>query len=219
MNFNFQKARDLMVENQLRPNKIKDPNILGIFKEIKKEKFLPSDLEVLSYSDMDISLNSNRGYLKNLHIAQLIKYSEINKNHKILHIGALTGYVSIILSKLCLKVFVIENDESFREILKKNIKDNNINNIEISDGSYKEGLLSESPFDRIFIDEPIKEFNRSLLNQLDANLGKLIMIKKNKDYLSKAIKITKNYENYSEEFLFDVFSKFELYKEDERFVF
>ena len=72
MNFNYQKARDLMVENQLRPNKIKDPIILNLFKKKPKEFYLPENLESLSYSDMNITLSPNRGYLKNLHIAQLI---------------------------------------------------------------------------------------------------------------------------------------------------
>ena len=63
-----------MVENQLRPNKIKDEEILGIFNETPKEEFFTRrNLEYLSYSDMDITLSINRGYLKNLHIAQLIK--------------------------------------------------------------------------------------------------------------------------------------------------
>ena len=83
MNFNYQKARDLMVENQLRPNKIKDPVILDLFKKKPKEVFIPENLESLSYSDMDITLSPNRGYLKNLHIAQLIKHAEIQKKHKV----------------------------------------------------------------------------------------------------------------------------------------
>ena len=45
------------------------------------------------------------------------------------------------------------------------------------------------------------------------------MIKKEDNYLSKAIKITKNDNNLSEEYLFDVFSKYELYKEKKGFVF
>ena len=44
MNFNYQKARELMVENQLRPNKINDLNILNLFRKIPKEKFLPSSI-------------------------------------------------------------------------------------------------------------------------------------------------------------------------------
>ena len=219
MSFNFEKARNLMVENQLRPNKIKDPAILGIFKKIRKESFLPSDLENLSYSDMDIVLNNDRGYLKNLHIAQLVKHADINKNQKILHLGALTGYVSTILANLCSEVFAIEIENKFIEILKNNIKINNIKNIKLIDGSFTNGLKSESPFDIIFIDSPIKKIENTILDQLNNNSGKLIMIEKNSKYLSRAIKITKNNNNYNQEYLFDVFSSLELYKEKESFVF
>ena len=87
-----------MIENQLRPNKISDPRIISIFHEIEKENFLENDFRGLAYSDVDINLTDNRGYLKNLHIAQLIQYSNITKNDKVLHIGGLTGYVTLILS-------------------------------------------------------------------------------------------------------------------------
>ena len=60
MNFNYQKARELMVENQLRPNKINDLNILNLFKVVPKEKFLPSSITKISYSDVDIKMLSNR---------------------------------------------------------------------------------------------------------------------------------------------------------------
>ena len=111
MNFDFQKARDLMIVNQLRPNKIKDPVILDLFKNIKKEDFLSEEMRGITYSDLDINLDKNRGYIKNLHIAQLIQHSNIQKEDNILHIGGLTGYVTLILSKLCNFVHVIENDK------------------------------------------------------------------------------------------------------------
>ena len=219
MNFNYQKARELMVENQLRPNKIKDLNILNLFKKKPKEIFLPKNLESLSYSDMDITLSPNRGYLKNLHIAQLIKHAEIQKSHKILHIGALTGYVTSLLSDLCLEVFAIEEEKQHFSILKDNINKNKITNVEIIKESFREGSLSNAPFDRIFIDCPVGVVNECLLNQLSEDLGQMIMIKKNNENLSKAIKITKNKNNFSREFLFDVFSSYELYKEKRGFEF
>ncbi|PPR52908.1 MAG: hypothetical protein CFH12_00917, partial [Alphaproteobacteria bacterium MarineAlpha5_Bin2] len=85
MNFSYQKARDIMVENQLRPNKIQDANILEIFKAVPKEVFLHKENRAATYSDLDIHLSGNRGYLKTLHIAQLINSANIKKNHKILH--------------------------------------------------------------------------------------------------------------------------------------
>ena len=68
----FENARNMMVKNQLRPNKIKDPRILDLFLSIKKEQFLDNKLKNIAYSYDDIKLTSNRGYLKNLHLAQLL---------------------------------------------------------------------------------------------------------------------------------------------------
>ena len=42
---NFQRARNMMVENQLRPNKINDKNILKLFNNIKKEDFLYEEIK------------------------------------------------------------------------------------------------------------------------------------------------------------------------------
>ena len=83
MNLNFQKARNLMVLNQLKPNKINNPIILELFNNIKKEDFLPENIKKYSYNDLDTKLSLNRCYLKNLHVAQLIQYAEINHQDKI----------------------------------------------------------------------------------------------------------------------------------------
>ena len=129
MNFNYQKARDLMVENQLRPNKIQDANILDIFKAVPKEVFLHEENRAATYSDLDIHLSGNRGYLKTLHIAQLIKSANIKKNHKILHLGGLTGYVSVLMANLCKEVIVVEPNSKLKSSLEKNIILQNISNI------------------------------------------------------------------------------------------
>ena len=126
MNFNFQKARELMVENQLRPNKINNPTILELFKNIKKEDFLPQQIKKNSYNDSDSQLSSNRGYLNNLNIAQLIHSAKIGKLDKILHIGGMTGYVSVILSSLCKKLIIIENEINLISKIEENIKNLNI---------------------------------------------------------------------------------------------
>ena len=169
MNFNYQKARDLMVENQLRPNKIKEIDILDIFKQTPKENFVPKEYSSLTYSDMDILIKSNRGYLKNLHIAQLLKYAEIEKNHKILHLGAQTGYVSVLLSRICSEVYVVETDSENMLSLKKNINKMEIENIKIVNGSFREGYLSGAPYDRIIITAACSEIPLPLLDQLKEN--------------------------------------------------
>ena len=219
MNFNFQKARELMVENQLRPNKINNPTILELFKIIKKEDFLPEQIKKNSYNDLDSKLISNRGYLKNLHIAQLIHNAEISKQDKILHIGGMTGYVSVILSSLCKELIIIENEINLISKIEENIKNLNIKNTTIVNVSFQKGFNKESPYDIIFIDNPIREVLNTIKNQVSPKSGKIIMIEKINPYLCKAYKITNNDNTYTKDFLFDVFTKYELYKNETKFVF
>ena len=219
MNFNFQKARELMVKNQLRPNKINDLTILELFKNVKKEDFLPEQIKKNSYNDLDAQLSSNRGYLKNLHIAQLIHNAEINKQDKILHIGGMTGYVSVILSSLCKELIIIENEIDFISKIEENIKNLNIKNAIIANVPFQKGFNKESPYDIIFIDNPIWEVLDTIKKQVSPNSGRIIMIKKINPHLCKAYKITNNNNIYTNEFLFDVFTKYELYKNENKFVF
>ena len=219
MNFNFQKARELMVENQLRPNKINNPTILELFKNIKKEDFLPEQIKKNSYNDLDAEISSNRGYLKNLHVAQLIHNAEISKQDKILHIGGMTGYVSVILSSLCKELIIIENEINLISKIEENIKNLNIKNTTIVNVSFQKGFNKESPYDIIFIDNPIWELLDTIKKQISPNSGRIIMIKKINPYLCKAYKITNNDNTYTNEFLFDVFTKYELYENETKFVF
>ncbi len=219
MNFEYSEARNLMVENQLRPNKINDKFILNLFNEIKKEEFLEDESKFFSYNDSDIDLTSSRGYLKNLNIAQLISKSEIKNNYKILHVGGLTGYVSVMLSKLCKELIVIENDMSLIHELNKNIEKMNITNIKIINSNLSKGYQEESPYNLIFIDNPIEKIPNEYIDQLNSNMGIIVMVEKINDELSKAYKIIKNKESMNKEYLFDVFTKYELFSSKKDFVF
>ena len=216
---NFIKARNSMVENQLKPNKITDSRIFDIFNEISKEVFVKNELQDIVYSDVDINLTVNRGYLKNLHIAQLIQYAKINKEDKVLHIGGLTGYVTLILSKLSNYVVVVENDEHLLKQLKENIIKFQLTNVEIVKHDLKLGYKESSPYELIFIDCPIDNFSNKVLNQLNPNHGRLIMIEKINNDLGKGMLITRNNKNYNKEIIFDVFSKFSLYESKKEFIF
>ena len=216
---NFEKARNTMVENQLKPNKITTSKILSIFLETEKERFLGDEVKGIAYSDVDIKIVSNRGYLKNLQIAQLIEHSNVNQEDKILHIGALTGYVSSILSKLSNKVIAIESDNFLIEQLNNNIKEFQLTNINMHKADLRKGFEDQSPYNLIFIDNPLTNIPNIILNQLSPDLGRLIMIEKINEELGKAVRITKNNKNFNKEILFDVFSKFELFKNEKRFIF
>ena len=212
-------ARKNMVINQLRPNKINEENILNLFEGIPKENFLNKDQQNNCYLDKDIDLAERRGYLKNLHLAQLIKYSEITKDDKVMHIGGLTGYFSVLISSLCKELYVIEEDQKLLNFLEKNIKDSGINNINIFKNKLLDGYMSKSPFNLIIIDGPVFELEDILKKQISSNGGRLVYIKKINENLSKAYKVIKNDSSYFSEYLFDVMTKYQIQEKKEAFNF
>ncbi len=215
---NFDKNREMMIENQLRPNKITNITLLDTFNRVSKEKFIYEDNLNICYSDQDISIFGNRGYLKNLHLAQILHFADIKNNEKVLHIGGLTGYLSVLISKLCREIFVTEEDEKSLDDINKNFAENKVTNGYVFKNNLVEGLSEKEPFDLIIIDCPQYNINLNLLNQINVG-GRLIYIEKLNNDLSKAYKMTKYKNNYSKDFLFDVFSNFYLEKKEESFNF
>ena len=215
---NLEKNREVMIENQLRPNKITNNDVLQVFMSTSKEKFISEDKKNICYSDQDISIKDQRGYLKNLHLAQILHYAEIKNNEKVLHIGGLTGYLSVLIAKLCNKIYVTDNDQVFVESIIKNFKNNEVTNGKVIKEEFSEGLRVEEPFDLIVIDCPQYNFNLDLLSQVNVG-GRIIYIEKINEELSKAYKMIKYEDNFSKVFLFDVFSNFYLTKQEEGFNF
>ena len=215
---NLEKNREVMIENQLRPNKITNNDVLQVFMSTNKEKFVSEDKINICYSDQDISIKDQRGYLKNLHLAQILHFAEIKNNEKVLHIGGLTGYLSVLIAKLCNKIYVTDNDQEFVENIINNFKNNEVTNGKVIKEEFSEGLKGEEPYDLIIIDCPQYNFNLDLLSQVNVG-GRIIYIEKINEELSKAYKMIKYEDNFSKVFLFDVFSNFYLTKQEERFNF
>jgi protein-L-isoaspartate(D-aspartate) O-methyltransferase len=218
MNINFEKNREVMIENQLRPNKITNIDILQVFNKVSKESFITEDKINICYSDQDISVKDTRGYLKNLHLAQILHFADIRKDEKVLHIGGLTGYLSVLIANLCKELYVTDNDDIFVEDIIKNFKNNKVRNGYVFKKNFSEGLLEKEPYDLIIIDCPQYNINLNLLTQVNVG-GNFIYIEKINNELSKAYKMTKYEDNYSKDFLFDVFSNFYLTKKEESFNF
>ena len=215
----FEIARKNMVINQLRPNKINEENILQIFADIPKENYLNNNLIKNCYLDKNLDIIDKRGYLKNLHLAQIIKYSKISENDNVLHLGGLTGYFSALIASLCKELQVVEENKKLFNVLQQNIKNHNISNINLYNESLLNGLPSRSPFDLIIIDGPMYKVNKYLKQQLSENGGRLIYIKKIYDNLGKAYKITRNEDLYSSIYLFDVMSTYQIQSKEKDFNF
>lgn len=79
----------------------------------------------------------------------LLILKQIKKNFVVVDVGANIGYYTLLLAKICKKVYAIEPDKMCFEILLKNIKENNLKNVvainkAVSDKSGKEKFIVDS---------------------------------------------------------------------------
>ena len=116
-------------------------------------------------------------------------------------------------------MIVIENSQNLFNQLNLHIKKLNLSNVKVVNTLFKDGFVNDAPYDIIFIDNPLETVPNFIKTQLKKDSGKLIMIKKISLDLSKAYKIIYKNDEYIYNYLFDVFTNYELYKNEKGFVF
>ena len=94
----FSAARTLMVDGQVRPNKVTDARVLAAMGSLPRERFVPADRTALAYSDEDVPLGGGRYLVEPMVIARLVQIAAVRTGERALVVGAGTGYGAALLA-------------------------------------------------------------------------------------------------------------------------
>ena len=200
----FTLARKNMVDCQLKPNKIKDNEVINAFSNVPREMFVKKNHIKHAYLDDNLSLGNGRLLLNPLILSRLIQALELKKNETILNIASGTGYSVVILSYLAGTVLGIESDKNLLEKSSELLLKLEVNNAAIIKGDLKEGFIKQAPYDAILIEGAVEEVPELILTQLSEK-GKLVTIQSNESGYGKAILIERFNNNYIKNILFDAY--------------
>ena len=200
----FTLARKNMVDCQLKPNKIKDNEVINAFSNVPREMFVKKNHIKHAYLDDNLSLGNGRLLLNPLILSRLIQALELKKNETILNIASGTGYSVVILSYLAGTVLGIESDKNLLEKSSELLLKLEVNNAAIIKGDLKEGFIKQAPYDAILIEGAVEEVPELILTQLSEK-GKLVTIQSNVSGYGKAILIERVNNNYIKNILFDAY--------------
>ena len=162
----FVLARKNMVESQIRTNRVTSLSVINAFREVPRERFVPTNINEVSYNDEEINLYRNRYMMKPMLLARFFQELNFNGNETVLHIGSNTGYASAVLSKLCSAVITIESDKKLYEKSIEVLSELSFDNVVPLHGLMEMGVPDEAPFDVIFIEGAIEEHPKLLFDQL-----------------------------------------------------
>jgi protein-L-isoaspartate(D-aspartate) O-methyltransferase len=104
----FDAARHLMVETQVRTNDVTDPAILAAMRSIPREAFAPPARRFLAYSDVELEVAPGRTLMRPRDVSKLIQAVAPTASDRALEIAGATGYGAAVLAKVCREAVLLE---------------------------------------------------------------------------------------------------------------
>ena len=163
---NIEQARFNMIEQQIRPWEVLDPQVLDLLFVVKREDFVPAAYRNLAFADMEIPLGSGQVMLAPRVEAKLLQELSIKKTDKVLEIGTGSGYMAALLAARAEHVVSIESRPELADFARQNLERAGVSNvtIEVADGA--NGWTPRGPYDAIIVSGSLPTLPTALLRQL-----------------------------------------------------
>ena len=171
----YARARLNMVNNQLRPNRVDDPNVLHAMAEIPRERFLPKALRGVAYADEDLPLPDGSWLIEPLVLARLIQAAEVRPTDVVLVIGCSTGYAGVVMSRLAATVILVE-PEATAQAVEGLLDDLGVDNVAVVvTDNPADGHPSQAPFEVIVLVGSVASVPPALLEQIGES-GRIVAV-------------------------------------------
>ena len=175
----YKKARKNMVDNLIRPANVTNLKLLSALGDVQRDKFLPSNLASLSYSETELLIQNGRTLISPWLLAKMLQFLDLNPNDNVLSLATGFGYSCALMSSLANFVVAVERQDLAQEAQARLIE-NGYDNILVIEGNINEGAKKEGPYDAILIEGSVEYINEGIIDQLKID-GKIIAVFKEKN--------------------------------------
>lgn len=175
MSQDFSKARQMMVDCQIRTSDVTDLALLDAFLEVPREAFVPAERKPLAYIDAEVALGEGRFMLAPAALAKLLQAASIGQGDVVLDIGCGSGYSTAILSRLCASVVALEQDRVLGNQATQLLGELGYDNAAVVEGPLDQGYPQEGPYDVIVLNGGAQTMPDALLAQLKDG-GRLVAV-------------------------------------------
>ena len=104
----YAKARELMVEQQVRPWEVLDPRVLDVLATLPREDFVPAAQRALAYTDIALPLPHGERMMKPVVEGRALQALALDPGDNVLEIGTGSGYLAACLGRLAREVVSLE---------------------------------------------------------------------------------------------------------------
>jgi protein-L-isoaspartate(D-aspartate) O-methyltransferase len=141
-----------MVERQLRGRGIEDARLLEAMGRVPRELFVPEAARSHAYDDEPLPIGLGQTISQPLMVALICQEASVRPGHRVLDVGAGSGYQSAVLAELGAVVHAVERVPELAELARANLEGAGYADrvtVHVGDGTL--GLAEQAPFDRIVV--------------------------------------------------------------------
>ena len=127
----FAKARELMVEQQVRPWDVLDPRVLDVLAKLPREDFVPDAHRALAYTDLALPLGHGQSMMKPVVEGRALQALELSPGDDVLEIGTGSGFLTACLGRLAREVVSLERHADFADAARARLAAHGANNVNV----------------------------------------------------------------------------------------
>lgn len=180
---NVEQARFNMIEQQIRPWDVLDPQVLELLAVVRREDFVPPAHRALAFADLAIPLRDSPAAIAAGQVmleprieARMLQDLHVAKHEKVLEIGTGSGFMAALLGHRAQRVLTLEIDNELAHTAHQQLQAAGVLNVEVrvADGASAD-LSVDGPFDAILLSGSVAQVPEHLLALLKPG-GRLMAI-------------------------------------------
>ena len=163
---NIEQARFNMIEQQIRPWNVLDPDVLDLLVVVKREEFVPAACKALAFVDTEIPLPGGEAMFTPKMEARILQEVMLKKHETVLEIGAGSGYMAALLAHKGRHVTTVEISPELKAMAEANLARAGVTNVTVEEGNGATGWDKGAPFDVIVISGALEVLPEAFLKQV-----------------------------------------------------
>lgn len=197
---NFDQARFFMIEQQIRPWDVLDPDVLALLDAHPRHLYVPPAQQKLAYSDLEIPIAEGERMLSPKIEAKLIQALDLDDQDHLLEIGTGYGYLTRLLCAAAQQVTSVEWHASLYEQAKTRLAD--LPNLSLHQGDASQDWADGQIYDAILMGGGLSELPQAYRNKLSLG-GRLVAFIGDTPGISAVLVTRISDEEWVEESLFE----------------
>jgi protein-L-isoaspartate(D-aspartate) O-methyltransferase len=151
MNMDMNRARQNMVENQVRTWDVLDPRVLEVLAGVPREAFVAPIHRSLAFADMALPIGHGEAMMKPVVEGRLLQALQLQPSDRVLEIGTGSGFITACLAHLAREIVSIEQHADFVETARARMAGLGIANVRIECADALGDFATRETFDAVVV--------------------------------------------------------------------